>query len=250
MQIPKQLFLVAFSGAVLAALPSSLWGQSSDSSWEEYNQAGADASEREEYDQAEKNWVEALKIAEGFGADDLRLATSLDSLAGLYYYQEKYATAEPLYKRALPILEKGLGPNHATVIGTVHHLAVVYHTQKRYADAEPLYKRVLARDESDLSSVGEGHVDEGPRLWEIFAAHVVTDLNELAELYIAQGKYTEAEPLFKKAMPIMEKAMGPEHPGMVPFLERYTVLLRKMRRTGEAKKLAARAYSIRTKPAP
>src|SRR5690348_11307979 len=103
MQIPRQLLLVAIAGVLLAALSSTLWGQASHTSWEEYNQAGADAFEREDYDQAEKNWVEALKIAEGFEADDLRLATSLDSLGGLYYYQEKYPTAEPFYERALPI---------------------------------------------------------------------------------------------------------------------------------------------------
>jgi tetratricopeptide (TPR) repeat protein len=250
MQIPKQLLLVTFSGVILATLSSTLWGQSSNSSWEEFNQAGTDASEREQYDQAEKNWVEALKIAEGFGSDDLRLATSLNSLAGLYFYQEKYVAAEPLYKRALPILEKGLGVNHSEVIATAHHLAVAYHAQKKHVEAEPLYKRVLASDESDLNSVGEGYLDEGPRLWEVFAAHVATDLNELAELYIAQAKYAEAEPLFRKALPIMEKALGPEHPGIVPFLERYTVLLRKMGRDDEAIKIEARANSIRTKPAP
>ena len=38
------------------------------------------------------------------------VATSLNNLAALYYDQGKYAEAEPLYKRALAIWEKALGP--------------------------------------------------------------------------------------------------------------------------------------------
>ena len=37
-------------------------------------------------------------------------------------------------------------------------------------------------------------------------------LNNLAELYRSQGRYAEAEPLYKRALAIEEKARGPEHP--------------------------------------
>ena len=38
-------------------------------------------------------------------------------------------------------------------------------------------------------------------------------LNKEAQLYYRQGKYTEAEPLFKRALAIREKGLGPEPPG-------------------------------------
>ncbi len=38
---------------------------------------------------------------------------------------------------------------------------------------------------------------------------MATDLNNLAELYRAQGKHTEAEPLYRRALAIVEKALGP-----------------------------------------
>ncbi len=41
---------------------------------------------------------------------------------------------------------------------------------------------------------------------------MATNLNNLANLYHAQGKYAEAEPLYKRALAIVEKALGPEHP--------------------------------------
>jgi tetratricopeptide (TPR) repeat protein len=37
-------------------------------------------------------------------------------------------------------------------------------------------------------------------------------LNNLAALYDAQGRYAEAEPLYRRAVAIAEKALGPDHP--------------------------------------
>ena len=40
--------------------------------------------------------------------------------------QGRYADAEPLYKRALAIYEKALGPDHPYVATTLNNLAVLY----------------------------------------------------------------------------------------------------------------------------
>jgi hypothetical protein len=37
----------------------------------------------------------------------------------------------------------------------------------------------------------------------------------LAELYYSQGKYDEAEPLYRRALLINEQTLGPEHPDVV-----------------------------------
>ena len=67
------------------------------------------------YPEAEKQWSAALKEAEGFGPQDPRLATTLNNLGEVYRAQAKYAEGEPLYKRALAIREKALGPEHPDV---------------------------------------------------------------------------------------------------------------------------------------
>src|SRR5262245_1890562 len=56
----------------------------------------------------------------------------------------------PLYKRALAIGEKVLGPNHPNVAGALSNLAALYVDQRRHADAEPLHKRALAIGEKVL----------------------------------------------------------------------------------------------------
>ena len=62
----------------------------------------------------------------------------------LYSAQGRYADAEPLYKRALAIREKALGPDHPDVAHSAEQSGRAVQTQGRYADAEPLYKRALA----------------------------------------------------------------------------------------------------------
>ncbi len=64
--------------------------------------------------------------------------------------QGRYAEAEPVYKRALAVQEKALGPAHPDVAGSLNNLAVLYDAQGRYAEAEPLYERALAIKEKSL----------------------------------------------------------------------------------------------------
>ena len=72
--------------------------------------------------------------------------------------QGRYAEAEPLYKRALAIGEKALGPDHPDVAQSLNNLASCTTHQGRYAEAEPLYKRALAIREKAL---GPDHPDVG-----------------------------------------------------------------------------------------
>jgi hypothetical protein len=71
------------------------------------------------------------------------VAQSQNNLAGLYDKQGRYADAEPLYKRALAVFEKSLGPDHPNVALTLNNLAVVYDIQGRYADALPIVRRTI-----------------------------------------------------------------------------------------------------------
>ena len=40
---------------------------------------------------------------------------------------------------------------------------------------------------------------------------VARSLNNLAQLYRDQGRYADAEPLYKRALAIYEKSLGPDH---------------------------------------
>ncbi len=103
--------------------------------------------------------------------------------------------------------------------------------QADYAQAEKLLLAAL----QEAEKFGE----QDPRL--------ATSLNNLAQLYRAQGKFTEADPLSQRALAIIEKALGPEHPNVAAVLENYAALLHKLNRDAEADKMEARAQAIRAK---
>ena len=133
----------------------------------------------------------------------------LDRAATYLQTRGAYAEAEPLFKRALAIGEKALGPDHPDVATSLNNLAVLYRATGRYAEAEPLYQRALAIGEKAL---GPEHPD------------VATRLNNLAVLYQATGRYAEAEPLYQRALAIGEKALGPDHPDVATALNNLAVL--------------------------
>jgi len=62
--------------------------------------------------------------------DHPSVATSLNNLAELYCFQEKYEEALPLFQRALTILEKAYGSNHRDVATVLSHMANLFHAPK------------------------------------------------------------------------------------------------------------------------
>jgi tetratricopeptide (TPR) repeat protein len=61
-----------------------------------------------------------------------------------------------------------------------------------------------------------------------------SSLSNLALLYKAQGKYEQAEPLYERALAIMERQLGPKHPLTLRAQRNYVALLRAMGREAEA----------------
>lgn len=65
---------------------------------------------------------------------------------------------------------------------------------------------------------------------ELGANHpdTTTSLNSLSELYHAQGKYAEAEPLLQRALAICEGTLGRTHPSTRIMRGNYATLLQNM----------------------
>ena len=114
-----------------------------------------------------------------------------------------------------------------------------------------------AHSDAGLEAYQQGDYAEAEKQWmaavrkaEAFEPQdprLATSLNNLAELYHTQGQYAQAEPLYKRALAIYEKALGPDHPSVATSLENYADLLQKTGRTAEAEELEERARAIRAK---
>ena len=150
-------------------------------------------------------------------------------LAMLLQYKARYAEAEPLFRRALAILESSLGPDDSDVASALNNLAELLRATNRFSEAEPLYRRALAIWEA---SDGSDH----PK--------VARALNNLALLLQATNRLGEAEPLFRRALAIDEARYGPDHPDVATNLNNLALLLRATNRPGEAEPLFRRALEI------
>jgi CHAT domain-containing protein/Tfp pilus assembly protein PilF len=186
-------------------------------------------------------------------------------------YQGRFADAEPLYKRAVEISERSLGPDHPQVAASLNNLATLYVDQGRYVDAEQLFKQVLAMRErafgpdhpqvaGSLSNLAtlyrelNRNADAEPlfkRALEISERALGSDhpnitqsLTNLATLYVEQGRYADAEPLYKRSLAISEKTLGPDHPDVGQPLNNLAVLYKKQGRYADAELFLKRALTI------
>src|SRR6266576_2549936 len=104
--------------ALLVLLASASWAQISpfpSNDWYSLNDSGDKAYGRRQYVASENFLQAALRQAEKFGPDDLRVATTLNDLGLLYRAESKFKQAESLYRRSLAIREKKLGSSDAAV---------------------------------------------------------------------------------------------------------------------------------------
>jgi len=103
-------------------------------------------------DVADRRFAQAITLAQrvlairekAFGPEDLKTATALHILAGLYKATGAYAKAEPLLQRSLAISEKTFGPESSATVLALTDLAELYQAMGADAKAEPLLERVRA----------------------------------------------------------------------------------------------------------
>lgn len=72
---------------------------------------------------------------------------------------------------------------------------------------------------------------------------LATALSNLGRLYRDQKRFADAEPLYKRALAIREKAFGAEDPSVAAVLRNYAIVERGLKQA-EAKELDARARKI------
>ena len=124
-------------------------------------------------------------------------AKQLMKQAAQYKTQGNYAQAEVLYKQALAIRERILGPRHSQIVSSLIGLSKLYTLQNKNVQAEPLLERAIAMGEQVLKP-------DAPNLG--------TAINDLALIYLKQGNYSQAEPLYQRSLSIFKKRLGPKHP--------------------------------------
>lgn len=104
-------------------------------------------------------------------------------------------------------------------------------TQGRFGEAESSFKMAL----QEAETMG----DKSPQLPQ--------SLNNLANCYRQQGRFEDAEPLYKRALEIKTRQVGQFSNDLIPILENYAKMLRASGKEREADKMDDKARAIFTR---
>ena len=205
------------------------------------NYAAQKFEKDEAYTQAEGSYERAISWIEKNPTTQFPelLSLELDSLGQVLEKQDLNERAENAYLRAIEWKEKAAALESTGFI-TIEYfdfsrLLNFYRKEKRFSDIEPVIHHALEVQEQYL----------GPR-----DGHLAQTLVTLADAYQEdeksdEQKYTEAEALYKRALDIQQEYLGPDHPGLLPTLESYMGLLRKLHEDANAAELQTRIQAIK-----
>jgi len=121
------------------------------------------------------------------------------------------------------------------------------------AAQEGRWERVTA---AGVQAFAQGDYAEAARQFQVAlpladAGSLSTSRMNLAAVYDAQGQYTDAAPLYQRALVLHEQLLGPDHPQVADVLEAQAALQRKLHPVrsllpwSPASRMAARARHIR-----
>ena len=197
--------------------------------WEELTGAGKRSLAQGDDAQAEEHFRAAVALAERLPNAQLQVAHTLECLARLKFRQQRHPEAQELFRRALGIQERTLGPEHPSVTPTLNGLAAVYAAGGRHAEAEGILRRALAAAEQDPAA---NHRE------------LTSTLNALARHHFRQQQFAEAEPLLLRLLDLKQE-VGKDNPEVAAVLTSLAALRSALGRHDHAEQLLRRALAIR-----
>lgn len=97
-----------------------------------------------DFAKAEKEFLDALAVAQSFPAGDVRTAHTLGGLADTYAEERKFDEAEARGKQAIALLEGSLTTNNPELGYASISMALIYESESKPEQAAPLWDRALA----------------------------------------------------------------------------------------------------------
>jgi len=178
-------------------------------------------------DQTALNTVNRWQPVLGF--QDFSAPSVISDLAFLYEIAGKTSEAEVFYKKAFDenILE--LGEEHPLVNFALESLALLLRKQQRYEEAASYLKHVVSKMEKETNV---NRLFLGDRLYD------------LAEVYVLQGKYVEAEAMFMKILAIQKTYLGADAPHLFWVLSDLADIYKTLGRVEEAQQYEQQAMIV------
>ncbi len=204
-----------------------------DAQWESHFNAGTKAEIEGNYDEAQNELAEALKLTAKFQMNDPRLAKTYYEVGELRLKQEDWSNAQQYFERALKVQEKLGDPESVDIGNTLSGLATAHEQLGKHQMAVLLLKRVrkiwikqysandnrltsilpamatYAMLDSDYATAQECYkqlVAIEERVSGANSVNYGSALNSLASCLAYIGKFAEAEPIAQKAVTVLSSA--------------------------------------------
>lgn len=181
-----------------------------------------------EKEKASRWYGEALGASErGCGSESEEIGHCCVWLGEGYYRVQKYTDAEVLLKRAILIIEKTCGIDHAHTSDVMFRLAFCISAQCKYEEAEAMYRRALVSAEA---SMGPKH------------EHVCWIMAGLADTLISQQRIGEAEIFLTRVLLRREELLGPLDEKTLETLAKLAYCLQSQGKIQVAQEMYSRTY--------
>ena len=175
-------------------------------------------------------YVLLIAFANPGAAQTLKEAKELFDRSTKLYEAGKYSDALPLAQQVLTIKERLLGPDHTDVGQSLLDLATLFEGMGRYSEAVPLQERALKIFEKASDDLA-----------------VAAIANDLAGSYKRLNRLEDAEALDNRAIEILRRELGPNHPEIAMSLNNLAEVYREQGRYAEAEDSYKRALAIAEK---
>jgi len=232
--------------------------------------AGSVARCRGSYREAEELLSEALEVAERTsGFRSLWVAEILNELGMVCKYFGRFDEGRRHYERALAIVLAELGPRAPDVAAIYHNLGGLEHACQDFRAAEPYAREAIriraqalgpehidvARDKAAHAAIlaALGCREHAAAIFReaigIFQSagdehEVAVNLNNLAAVVQDQGQLKEAERLYRQALRVKERTLGPAHPETALTFSNLAVNYERQGRHEDAERLFKRALEL------
>jgi tetratricopeptide (TPR) repeat protein len=234
-------------------------------------EAGSRAYMEQKFEDAEKSFKEAVRLAESIHPCDQRLVMALGFLGTLYHNRKDDADAERTFEEQLKVAEEVYGEVSPKICPVLQTLVRFYLERGDAPRAESFAQQELTLAEKNagndnfsysmgLMSVGYVYLTEKqyakaePYIQKAVNIHeqltgpqrmiLVSSKKMLCTVYDGLSQTDKAEPCYRQLLPLMEQVYGANSQALAPVLTGESQALRALGRTAEADDVDRRMQSL------
>jgi tetratricopeptide (TPR) repeat protein len=171
-----------------------------------------------------------LEAERTLAPDDTEIGALCLRLADLFETYERYADAEPLYKRALSIMDKH-SDTQESLTEILERLAWVYVKQQKFVLSEAIYHKTLELRINMFTAESE---------------EVARSYMNIGRMQTIRGDHADAVIWFQKALPLAEQFCGEKSPQVAELTEQLAIGFYELGAHKRAEPLFWKAFKLKS----